>query len=715
MIRKRSMRRLSAICGLLALVLAACASPLGSSTSITSAPATAALNLTTVSPVTSPVITSLASPAGQETVTPTAPPTTAPTTVPTGITAPPATVVETATTVPAETATAIPPQATAATTDTLATIASLDALVPPRRDQVALAVAYGRTTSTERVARTTPLPDQVGSKVTFWVDNIVKNQPYTTTATLQLALDRVLMYVEDGVQFNPAALERSAREFNDKIYPRERALFGSEWSPGIDGDPRITILNARVEGAGGYFSSRDEVPRSVNRFSNEREMFIIDVNGYPLGSTGYSSTLAHEFQHMIEWAQQHQSSTWMNEGLSELAMQLNGYRASGAAATFIPAPDLQLTGWGSDPGVSAPYYGAAYLFWSYVNERYGKALDFNRLINQGAGQRLDLIAEQARKSRPELRSFDELFADWAVANLINDPALEGGRWSYKYLPATVRPETQPAGQIKGDVAQYGADYIELPQSAAAKAYTFDGSDTVGVFAGTPQGKASWWSNRADDSMTTLTGSFDLSQLKSATLKFRAWYDIEKGYDYAFVSASTDGGKTWRTLPGKYTTKEDPQGANYGFGYTSTSGSEQPEWVDESMDLTPFAGKQIQLRFSMVTDDAYNRPNMVIDDIRIPEINFADDVEQGPGIWQATGWVRTDNQLPQRWQLRLVRFGAGGTRVEPVELDKDNRATARVAAGERVVLVVMATTPHTTERANYTLSPEVQSVSGGTRP
>ena len=74
----------------------------------------------------------------------------------------------------------------------------------------------------------------------------------------------------------------------------------------------------------------------------------------------------------------------------------------------------------------------------------------------------------------------------------------------------------------------------------------------------------------------------------------------------------------------------------------------------------------------------------------------------------TGWVRTDNRLPQRWQLRLVCFAEGSgqrqTRVEPVSLDTANRATLRLDAQERAVLVVIATTPHTTERASYSLSP-----------
>jgi hypothetical protein len=42
------------------------------------------------------------------------------------------------------------------------------------------------------------------------------------------------------------------------------------------------------------------------------------------------------------------------------------------------------------------------------------------------------------------------------------------------------------------------------------------------------------------------------------------------------------------------------------------------------------------------------------------------------------------------------------RVEALPVGADGRATARLAAGERGVLMVMATTLHTTEAASYTV-------------
>ena len=41
----------------------------------------------------------------------------------------------------------------------------------------------------------------------------------------------------------------------------------------------------------------------------------------------------------------------------------------------------------------------------------------------------------------------------------------------------------------------------------------------------------------DKSDMTLTGAFDLSGLTQATLSFQTWYDVEEGWDYAYVTVS----------------------------------------------------------------------------------------------------------------------------------------------------------------------------------
>ena len=82
--------------------------------------------------------------------------------------------------------------------------------------------------------------------------------------------------------------------------------------------------------------------------------------------------------------------------------------------------------------------------------------------------------------------------------------------------------------------------------------------------------------------------------------------------------------------------ENPVGNNFGHGYTGKS----DDWVEESIDLTAYAGRKVLVRFEYVTDDAVYVDGILIDDLAIRELGFADDVEQEQG-WRAEGFVRTD--------------------------------------------------------------------------
>lgn len=579
---------------------------------------------------------------------------------------------------------------------------------PAPRDQIALAQAFGRVSPEDLTSCTQPVDAQVGDVETFWVSDTLNDTNYEVEAELRYAGPIVLMYVDRSADVDPADIERSARAFEERIYPRNRQIFGSERSPGVDCDPRLTILNVPLQGAGGYFSSADAVPAEVNRFSNEREMFVIGINSYPLGTDGYESTLAHEFQHMIEWNEQRRSPSWFNEGMSTLAEDLNGYVDHFTAMLALANPDIQLTAWSGDAAQTGEHYGTAQLFFRYIYEHYADDAGLAELIRNDAGNNVEAFVPLAQQRRPDIERFADIVADWAVANLLNDPSIDDGRYAYELLPATVEPEQVDLGEGAGDVSQFGADYLALPEGPLT--LTFDGSDTVAVTGALPtEGAYAWWSNRGDDSVETLTRGFDLRDVDTATLELSMWHEIELNWDYAFVTVSTDGGDTWTTLEGRTSTTDDPQGHNYGYAFTGVSGAPgiEPDqgtrgvWIDESIDLTPYAGQEILLRFWVINDDALNSAGWMLDNIRIPEIGYTDGAETDAGGWEAEGFVRTTGLLPQEWSLRLVREGRDGTSVERVQTDAEGRAVITLNEGERGALMVMGSTPVTTERASYT--------------
>ena len=122
-----------------------------------------------------------------------------------------------------------------------------------------------------------------------------------------------------------------------------------------------------------------------------------------------------------------------------------------------------------------------------------------------------------------------------------------------------------------------------------------------------------------------------------------------------------------------------------------------------MDLTPFAGKEILLRFEMVTDDAVNKPGLLIDNLSIPEINWQDDGESGEDGWTSEGWILTDNTVAQGWLVQLLEVGSGTVVVEPLVVGPDGKGQFRLdnmADLDEVMMTISAIAPVTTEKANY---------------
>lgn len=559
------------------------------------------------------------------------------------------------------------------------------------------------------VVNATPPSYKIGDTAKFWVSNSDTMEHTQVTAELKVLTDHVAMWVQQGVRLNQRDLEASAKRFEEKTYPTNREFFGSEWTPGVDNDVRLHILHARGlgENVAGYYSSADEYSRLVNEYSNEREMFYIsaDSGSAKPNSEFYDGTLAHEFQHMIHWANDRNETSWVNEGMSELASYLNGFDPGGAEYAYAEQPDTQLTTW-ADPSTESTieHYGASYLFTNYFLQRFGEEM-MKAVVASPKNGISSFDEALAAAGRPE--RFDDIFADWVIANYLDLPEADAaGRFGYTEIdtPAMTLAATHRSYPVSSDeqVSQYGVDYIRLRGSQDVT-IQFAGQSQVAVVDANPQGVYSWWSNRGDQSNATLTRGFDLRSVKSATLTFSLWYDIEEGWDYAYVAVSTDGGQRWQILEGQATTTDNPVGNAFGPGWTGTSGGKRPRWIEEQVDLTPFAGQEILLRFQMVTDDAVNRPGLLLDNIAIPEIGYRDDGENGAAGWEAAGWALIDNSLEQRWLVQFVGVTGKQVRVQRMVVSADGRGELKIAnlgALDEAVLLISALTPVTTEPASY---------------
>src|SRR5207244_1651742 len=121
-------------------------------------------------------------------------------------------------------------------------------------------------------------------------------------------------YAEDDLRIDPSAMQAAADDFESSTWPVVTAVFGRPADPGIDGDPRIIVLQANLGGAaGGYYSGDDALPRTVRPYSNEAEMVYLDRTVKP-GGAAFNVVLAHEFQHLIHANNDPREESWVNEG-----------------------------------------------------------------------------------------------------------------------------------------------------------------------------------------------------------------------------------------------------------------------------------------------------------------------------------------------------------------------------------------------------------------
>ncbi len=581
---------------------------------------------------------------------------------------------------------------------------------PGIRDLRDLAIRLkGVAADTPEIACTSSPDYPVGTTRTFEAQNQSTNASFQVKTTLRYKNDVVYIWVAEKVQADDAKIKQAADFFAEKIYPTNRALLGSERTPGIDCDPHISILNTPgLGGAAGYVAGKDAVTKAVRPDSNEMEMFYMNTDAFGgVGGTSYLSTLAHEFQHVIAGNTHKNLDTWMNEGFSDLAIYLNGFDVGRHSQAFLAAPNTQLNAW-DELARSVPHYGASYLFVTYFYSRFGADGTKTLIADQNNG--LTAIDNTLAKTKPGMTA-DDLFADWQIANYLNDPQVASGQFAYKDLkfnkPKVERTIDQFPFTADSAVNHYGSQYFIL-KGQRDVTVSFTGATKARLIGAEPRGgQTMWYSGRGDDSVFSLSREFDLASAPSATLKFWTWFDIEKDWDYFYVEVSTDG-KTWKILETPGSTDTNPNGNSYGWARTGKSGGKKDaaEWIEASVDLKEYTGKKILLRFEYITDDALNYPGVALGEIRLPEINYAYNADSGEGGWKAQGFIRTNNLTPEKYSVQLISFGAdGATQVKRLPLADDQTGQWQVPLSQlkNAVLALSALARTTTEPAPYRLT------------
>jgi hypothetical protein len=247
----------------------------------------------------------------------------------------------------------------------------------------------------------------VGQIKNFWVgfDGSVYSQQQ---ATLLATGTYGNIWAAENNMISTTMAQAYADKF-DILYPAMTNVFGYEYGGGPggdggrDGDTKVQILFCNPQSAdgtalAGWFSSADfydqatlDATYGANRYrTNEAEIFYMRITA-PLDDV--FDTLAHEFQHMINFNQKFliqgggaagsASPAWYNEMLSLVAEDLMastlGFDADSNAVVFnffmealfdgMSSASNSLTNWGNNFRA----YGNKYAFGAYLLRNYGGA------------------------------------------------------------------------------------------------------------------------------------------------------------------------------------------------------------------------------------------------------------------------------------------------------------------------------------------------------
>jgi hypothetical protein len=181
------------------------------------------------------------------------------------------------------------------------------------------------------------------------------------------------------------------------------------------------------------------------------------------------------------------------------------------------------------------------------------------------------------------------------------------------------------------------------------------------------GNSYMYSQRADVSYKRLVRTIDLTGVDPAsapTLNFRFSYDTEIDWDFVFVEAHTVGEDNWTTLPdlNGHTTQntgescpegwfelhpwlEQYQGTDCSGSNPATGGEwhassgRSAGWEEWAVDLTDYAGQEVEISISYASDWAFQGLGAFVDLIESPtgegSTSFEDDADP------MDGWVVAD--------------------------------------------------------------------------
>ncbi|MDX6739168.1 M14 family metallopeptidase [Actinocorallia sp. A-T 12471] len=274
--------------------------------------------------------------------------------------------------------------------------------------------------------------------------------------------------------------------------------------------------------------------------------------------------------------------------------------------------------------------------------------------------------------------------------------VKGGSGRFKGFAGVLNGGDSPGNQDHAASLLTTSSFLpprDFPQFAGAAAL---GWDRPGPGPFDPRTGANYvYSQNADVSYKRLTRTIDLTGKADGTLSFQTSFDVEADWDQFFVEAHTVGADDWTTLPeaGGATSQETGESCAAGWRVlhphlnhyqgadcspTGTTGAwhsasgQSGGWHEWTFDLSAYAGKQVEVSISYVSDWGYQGIGVFVDDAKVTsggatlaETSF----EDGLGGWTVSGPPEGSAAAANDWIRTALAFeeGAGVATKDTVYL------------------------------------------------
>ncbi|SHO57229.1 immune inhibitor A domain-containing protein [Vibrio quintilis] len=162
-----------------------------------------------------------------------------------------------------------------------------------------------------------------------------------------------------------------------------------------------------------------------------------------------------------------------------------------------------------------------------------------------------------------------------------------------------------------------------------------------------EGNYDFYSDKGDSLNNKMTRTLTIPAASKVALKFKAWYQIEKDYDFARVTVNG------QPVAGNITTMDDPQTT----GLVPAISGKSDGWIDAEFDLSQWAGQDIELGFEYITDGGLAMAGFYLDNLVLDADGVTtaiDDAESTPsftfdGFRLNNGYHLADHYYLLQWR------------------------------------------------------------------